>query len=265
MNAPSHHPPRVCLAVGGSDPSGGAGIQVDLKTFHRHGTYGAAALSLLTVQDTRGVRESRVLDPEFVAAQVSCVLSDLPVAAVKTGALGNGAVAAALARALAGWKGFLVVDTVMLPKNGSALADLSDLDGFRLLWSRADLLAPNLDEASFLLGRSIDTVSDMESAASELRETFAPGAVLLKGGHLPGPECVDILLDDLGFLRLPSPRLQGAHTHGTGCALASCVAALVAREVPLREAVEQAKGWVARAIESAPGLGHGNGPLNLWA
>ena len=264
-NAISTIPHPVCLAVGGSDPSGGAGIQADLKSFHRHGAYGAAAISLLTVQDTRGVRESRVLDPEFVAAQASAVLSDLPVAAVKTGALGDGAVARALARTLEGWDGFLVVDPVALPKAGPALSDLSDLDGFRQLFSRADLLTPNLDEAAALLGRPVADAGEMEDCAGRLRSLLGCRAVLLKGGHLRGTETVDLLLDADGAASWSAPRLQSRHTHGTGCALASSIAAHAARGIPLRASVEASRAWIRRAIAGAPGLGSGHGPLDLFA
>jgi hydroxymethylpyrimidine/phosphomethylpyrimidine kinase len=255
----------VCLAVGGSDPSGGAGIQADLKVFHGHGVYGAAAVGLLTVQDTRGVRASRVQDPEFVAAQVEAVLSDLPVAAVKTGALGNGAVAGAVARALEGWKGFLVVDPVVLPKSGAPLSDLGDLDGFRPLFARADLLLPNLDEAALLLGRPVGSAEEMPGAADELKERFGSEAVLLKGGHLAGPETVDHLRTAEGTWTWRSPRIVSHHTHGTGCALASSIAARWALGRPLPVAVEEGREWLRRAIGQAPGLGSGNGPLDLFA
>ncbi|HXP91311.1 MAG TPA: bifunctional hydroxymethylpyrimidine kinase/phosphomethylpyrimidine kinase [Fibrobacteria bacterium] len=255
----------VCLAIGGSDPSGGAGIQADLKTFHRHGVYGAAALALLTVQDTKGVREVLVLPPRFLQDQLQAVLADFPVAAVKTGALGNGENARAVATCLEGWPGFLVVDPVVAPKHGPALADTSTLDGFRPLFGRADLVTPNLDEAALLLGRRICTTQEMESAAAELRVLLGSTAVLLKGGHLGGTQSPDVLADGDGIRLYPSVRLESMHTHGTGCALASAIAAFHARGMELRVAVGEAKNWLTQAIQTAPGLGSGNGPLNLLA
>ena len=255
----------VCLAIGGSDPSGGAGIQADLKTFHRHGVYGAAVLSLLTVQDTKGVREVRVLSPEFLRDQIRPVLEDFPVAAVKTGALGSAENAAAVVDCLEGWRGFLVVDPVLSPKNGPSLADPSGLDGFRPLFRRADLVTPNLDEAAVLLGRSIDSPEAMESAAIELRKLLGAGAVLLKGGHLAGGASPDVLSDADGIRLYSGIRLESSHNHGTGCALASAIAALCAGGMDLRSAVGLAKEWLTEAIRTAPGLGSGNGPLNLLA
>jgi len=255
----------VCLAIGGSDPSGGAGIQADLKTFHRHGVYGSAAIALLTVQDTHGVREVQVLSPRFLQDQIRPVLSDFPVAAVKTGALGNGSNALAVASCLEGWAGFLVVDPVMAPKSGPALADASTLDGFRPLFRRADLVTPNLDEASLLLGRRIGTEREMEVAARELRALLGSKAVLLKGGHLGGDLSPDVLADGDGIRLYPSVRLEASHTHGTGCALASAIAAFLARGMDLRHAVGEAKNWLTEAIRKAPGLGSGNGPLDLFA
>jgi hydroxymethylpyrimidine/phosphomethylpyrimidine kinase len=255
----------VCLAIGGSDPSGGAGIQADLKTFHRHGVYGSAAISLLTVQDTNGVREVQVLSSRFLEDQIRPVLADFPVAAVKTGALGNGENARSIATCLEGWPGFLVVDPVLAPKSGPALADTSTLDGFRPLFARADLVTPNLDEASILLGRSIRTAREMEIAAAELLGLLGCKAVLLKGGHLGGSHSPDVLANADGIRLYPSVRLEASHTHGTGCALASAIAAFLARGMDLRVAVGEAKNWLTEAIRTAPGLGSGNGPLNLLA
>ena len=255
----------VCLAIGGSDPSGGAGIQADLKTFHRHGVYGAAALSLLTVQDTKGVREVDVLSPRFLRDQILAVLEDFPVAAVKTGALGGGENASVVAACLENWRGFLVVDPVLSPKRGPCLADSSGMEGFRPLFRRADLVTPNLDEAALLLGRPIDSQKSMESAALELRELLGAKAVLLKGGHLGGGVSPDVLSDVDGIRLYSGIRLDSSHNHGTGCALASAIAAFCARGMDLRESVGLAKEWLTEAIRTAPGLGSGNGPLNLLA
>jgi hydroxymethylpyrimidine/phosphomethylpyrimidine kinase len=253
----------VCLAVGGSDPSGGAGIQADLKTFHRHGVYGAAAIALMTVQDTTGVKDVRVVDAGFLAAQILPVLADLPVAAVKTGALGSVENALAVERCLRGWTGFLVVDPVLSSKGGAPLLDQRVFREARELFARADLSTPNLDEASELLGRPVGTETEMASAARDLREALGCRAVLLKGGHLGGAGSPDILCDGDGIRHFPGGRLPSVHTHGTGCALASAVAAFSARGLGLRDAVAEAKKWLYEAIRTAPGLGSGRGPLNL--
>ena len=255
----------VCLAIGGSDPSGGAGIQADLKTFHRHGVYGAAALSLLTVQNTRGVREVSVLPPRFLRDQILAVLEDFPVAAVKTGALGGGENASEVAACLEGWRGFLVVDPVVSPKSGPTLADPSGMDGFRPLFLRADLVTPNLEEAALFLGRPILSQPEMESAAFELRALLGAAAVLLKGGHLGGGLSPDVLADADGIRLYPGVRLDSSHNHGTGCALASAIAAFRAQGLDLYESVGRAKEWLTEAMQTAPGLGSGNGPLNLLA
>jgi hydroxymethylpyrimidine/phosphomethylpyrimidine kinase len=253
----------VCLAVGGSDPSGGAGIQADLKTFHRHGVYGAAAIALLTVQDTTGVKDVRVLDAEFLRAQILPVLSDLPVAAVKTGALGSIENAQAVARCLGGWSGFLVVDPVLSSKGGAALLDERVFGQARELFARADLVTPNLDEASLLLRRAIRSETEMDRSVRELREALGCRAVLLKGGHLAGENTSDMLCDEDGICLFPGRRVDSRHTHGTGCALASAVAAHRAQGRALREAVGLAKAWLEDAVRTAPGLGAGHGPLNL--
>jgi hydroxymethylpyrimidine/phosphomethylpyrimidine kinase len=256
----------VCLSIAGSDPSGGAGIQADLKTFHRHGVYGAAAISLVTVQNSLGTRSVEVLAPELVSQQIRAVLDDLPVKAVKTGALGNAAVVAAVAQALAGRPAALVVDPVMAAKNGTSLLGLDALDtAITRLFPLTTLLTPNLDEASILVGRTLRTIPDMREAGLEMRDRFRCGAVLVKGGHLHGYDLVDVLCDADGFAEFSAPRLATAHTRGTGCTYSAAIAAHLARGLALRDAIARSRGWLQDAIRSAPAMGAGRGGLNHFA
>ena len=256
----------VCLSIAGSDPSGGAGIQADLKTFHRHGVYGAAAISLVTVQNSMGTKSVYTLDASLVRAQVEAVLDDLPVACVKTGALGNGAILEVVAQVLSGRTLPLVVDPVLAAKNGSPLLDAGALDAARRrLFPLATLLTPNLDEASILLGREVRTVPAMREAARDLRRLCGCRAVLVKGGHLEGGDLVDVLCDPEGLAEFASPRIETPHTRGTGCTYAAAIAAHLAWNLPLREAVSRARRWMQDAIADAVPLGAGRGGLDHFA
>lgn len=256
----------VVLTIAGSDSSGGAGIQADLKTFHQFGVYGASAVTLVTAQNTLGVVDSMVLPAELVARQIDAVVSDLTVEAVKIGALGNAEVIRRVACCLDdhGFR-FVVVDPVLISSHGDPLlsqdAHQALLD---LLVPRATLLTPNLEEASVLAGRPVREPEDMEAAAWVLRGKGA-GAVLIKGGHGSGERLVDGFLDGEGWLVLPVPRVETRHTHGTGCTLSAAITALLARGWPVRDAVRRAQAYVARAIAGAPGLGGGHGPIDHWA
>ncbi len=256
----------VCLTIAGSDPSGGAGIQADLKTFHRHGVYGAAVVSLVTVQNSLGTLSSEVLPADLVEAQARAVLDDLPVACVKTGALGSAAVIEAVARVLSGRSLALVVDPVMSAKNGTSFMVGNALDAAMAhLFPLATLLTPNLDEASAIVGRPLATVSDMQEAALEMRERFGCAAVLVKGGHLAGDDLVDVLCDDRGFAEFEARRIRNPHTRGTGCTYSATLAAHMAQGIGMREAVTKSRAWLQKAIESAPALGHGRGGLDHFA
>lgn len=256
----------ACLSIAGSDPSGGAGIQADLKTFHRHGVYGAAAISLVTVQNSLGTRSVDVLSPELVSRQIRAVLDDLPVKAVKTGALGSAAVVVAVAQVLAERPPTLVVDPVMAAKNGTSLLGLDALDAaIGRLFPLATLLTPNLDEAAILVGRPVQTPEDMREAGLEMRDRFGCGAVLVKGGHLHGYDLVDVLCDADGFAEFSAPRLATAHTRGTGCTYSAAIAAHLAKGLPLREAIATSRRWLQDAIRSAPPMGAGRGGLDHFA
>ena len=254
----------VALTIAGSDPSGGAGIQADLKTFHQRGVYGTSVLTLLTVQNTRQVASVRILEPEFVLAQLDAVLDDIPPSAAKTGALGNEAIICALAERAPEFRFPLVVDPVMVSKHGALLIG----EGARRqlaarLLPHALLVTPNLQEAGALAGMTVENAAGMREAARRIRE-FGVRAVLVKGGHLPG-EALDILFWQGDFFEYTAPRVPTAHTHGTGCTLSAAVTAELAKGVELPQAVETAKRYITRAIESHPALGGGFGPVNHHA
>lgn len=257
---------HACLTIAGSDPSGGAGIQADLKTFHRHGVYGEAAITLVTVQNTVGVERVVLLDPDLVAAQVRAVLEDIPPGAVKTGALGNAAIAEAVAAVLRGRAIPLVVDPVMVSKHGAPLMASAEVERVvSAVFPIAALVTPNIPEAEVLLGRSISGVESQREAARELCAKTGCGAVLLKGGHGEGSEVVDVLWDGSTFHEYRALRIDTVHTHGTGCTTSAAIAASLACGKPLDMAVADAVVWVRRAIATAPGLGHGHGPINHFA
>jgi hydroxymethylpyrimidine/phosphomethylpyrimidine kinase len=255
---------RVALTIAGSDPSGGAGVQADLKTFHQFGVYGEAVVTLLTVQNTQRVDRVEVLAPELVAEQVETVLEDIPPDAAKTGALGSTGVVRAVARLAAKFVFPLVVDPVIMSKHGQALLDEAAITVFRdELLPCAALLTPNLPEAEALSGMAIRGPEELRRAAERIRDLGAR-AVLIKGGHGEGP-ATDVLLAGKIWREFTAPRIATRHTHGTGCTYSSAITACLASGMPLADAVERAKRFVHEAIRTAPGLGKGCGPLNHQA
>ncbi len=260
------------LTIAGSDSSGGAGIQADLKTFSALGVYGASAITSLTAQNTQGVQGVFPVPPDFVAAQIASVLTDLNIGAIKTGMLANAAIIRAVIDALAGYREIpLIVDPVMVSQSGHDLLEQEALIVLReRLLPRATLLTPNLHEAAKLLQTSIaENEDDMISQARGLLKLGAQ-AVLVKGGHAEGEESVDIFVQNEQIARFPAKRIETRHTHGTGCSLAAAIAAYVARGVPLIDAVGKAKTWLSGAIAVAGELkiGQGSGPVHhfheLW-
>jgi hydroxymethylpyrimidine/phosphomethylpyrimidine kinase len=254
----------VALTIAGSDPSGGAGLQADLKTFHQFGVYGEAAVTLITVQNTLRVERVECLDAELVRQQIQAVVEDIRPGAAKTGALGNAAIVETVAE-LAGEFGFpLVVDPVMISKHGAPLMaeDARRVLRERLL-PRAFLLTPNLAEAEALAGFEIHGVEDMRRAAARIAEMGAR-AVLVKGGHLAGA-AIDVLLADGEWFEFSAPRLETRHTHGTGCTYSAAITAELAKGTALVEAVRRAKHFITEAIRTNPGLGSGAGPVNHHA
>lgn len=256
--------PPAALTIAGSDPSGGAGIQADLKTFHQFGVYGEAAITLLTVQNTASVSRVQVMSPGMVADQIRAVVADIPPEAAKTGALGSAETIAAVAAEAAKFRFPLVVDPVMISKHGAALLPAAATDSLRrLLLPNCFLVTPNLFEAAELTGMEIDDAEGMMEAARRIAD-MGPAAVLVKGGHLAA-EARDILFVDGAFHEYPSERIDTPHTHGTGCTFSAAIAACLARGMALPAAVAVAKRYITEAIRSAPGLGRGQGPVNHFA
>jgi hydroxymethylpyrimidine/phosphomethylpyrimidine kinase len=252
------------LIVAGSDSGGGAGIQADIKAVTAMNAFAATAITALTAQNTEGVHGVVPIDPAFIAQQIEVVLTDIGADALKTGMLHSaeviGVVAAALKKHAPGVP--LVVDPVMVAKGGHRLL-LSEAEAALrdTLLPMAALITPNLPEAEVLAGFPVRNEADMARAAERLAQLGAR-AVLLKGGHLEGDTVVDLLLHEGGVERFADPRIMSKHTHGTGCTLASAVAAGLAQKMGLLDAVARARSYVRQAIETAPGFGRGHGPLN---
>lgn len=255
----------IALTIAGSDPSGGAGIQADLKAFHQFGVYGEAVVTLITVQNTRSVSRVQVLDPELIRDQIEAVLSDVPPAAAKTGALGSPAVVEAVAARMASFDCPLVVDPVMISKHGLALiAEEARAALIAKLLPAAFLVTPNLFEAESLTGIPATSVESMEQAARAL-QTMGARNVLIKGGHLDGP-ATDLLVESTGRVHhFTATRIDTPNTHGTGCTYSAAITACLAKGIPLPVAVARAKQYIHEAIRTNPSLGHGHGPLNHFA
>jgi hydroxymethylpyrimidine/phosphomethylpyrimidine kinase len=254
----------IALTIAGSDPSGGAGIQADLKTFHQLRVYGEAVITLITVQNTVGVQRVEMLPADLVAAQVEAVISDIPPHAAKTGALGSTEAVHTVARLAASFQFPLVVDPVMVSKHGAPLlSEEAAAALLRVLIPRAFLVMPNLPEAAMLTGRTVETQEQMRDAARMLCGAGARAA-LIKGGHSAGPASTDVLLFDGEFLEFPAERIATRHTHGTGCTYSAAITAFLATGLDLREAVARAKRFITEAIRTNPGLGQGAGPVNHW-
>lgn len=252
----------VALTIAGSDPSGGAGLQADLKTFQRHGVYGTSVVTLLTVQNTQGVEDVRVLDSEFVLAQLEAVLGDVPPAAAKTGALGGRELIQSVAKRAAEFEFPLVVDPVMISKHGHRLIDQDAEAALREeLLPQAHLVTPNLHEASVLAGMEVGDGSSVEKAAERIGR-WGCRNVLIKAGHLK-PQGLDLLWMDGIAIRLVNEPIECRHTHGSGCAFSAAVTANLALGCDLVEAVRSAKKFIAEAIRTAGGIGSGVGPINL--
>lgn len=254
--------PRA-LTIAGSDSGGGAGIQADLKTFMAHGVYGASAITAITAQNTQEVRAVVMLEPAMVVAQIEAVLDDIGADAIKTGMLGNAAIIDAVADTLERYRiEQVVIDPVMVAKSGARLLEEDAVTALRQrLLPLALVITPNLPEASVLLNREVTGEHDMRQAARDLH-ALGPRYVLLKGGHLPGSEVVDLLYDGAQFIELRAGRLETNHTHGTGCTYAAAIAALIARGLAVEQAVRQAHAYLHDAIVHAPAIGRGYGPVN---
>jgi hydroxymethylpyrimidine/phosphomethylpyrimidine kinase len=258
--------PPVALSIAGSDSSGGAGIQADLKTFAALGVYGASVITALTAQNTSGVSGIHVVPAGFVTAQIDAVFSDFHVDAVKIGMAAELATIEAIAEGLTRWSPkHLVLDPVMVATSGDRLLAAEAVDALRTrLMPRASLVTPNLPEAAALLD---EDVAVSESAIeSQGKRLLALGcrAVLIKGGHGEGAESIDYLVNSGGTIALAAPRVATKNTHGTGCSLSSAIAAGLAKGEDMETALRNAKAWVSAAIAAADRftVGHGHGPIH---
>ena len=253
------------LIVAGSDSGGGAGVQADIKTVTALGGYAATAIAALTAQNTRGVFGVHNVPPDFVKLQMRLVLDDIGADAIKTGMLSSAGIIDAFADVIEERptpRPALVVDPVMVAKGGDRLLDIDAVATFkRRILHHADLVTPNLAEAEVLSGMAITSLDEMRHAA-EMMLTLGCRAVLLKGGHLPGDDLVDLLATEDGEEEFPSRRIHTRHTHGTGCTFASAIATGLAQGMSLRDSVVRAKAYLEEAIRTAPGYGEGHGPLN---
>jgi hydroxymethylpyrimidine/phosphomethylpyrimidine kinase len=254
----------VALTIAGSDPSGGAGIQADLKTFHHFGVYGEAVITLITVQTCVRVSRVEVLPPDLVTDQIQALLEYIHPGAAKTGALGSAAMVRAVAGLAAEFRFPLVVDPVMVSKHGNPLLPEDAMLALRdKLLPHATLVTPNVPEAEALTGIRILDERDVRRAAERILG-MGPRAVLIKGGHLSG-EAVDTLWDGSTWSEFPGVRIATAHTHGTGCTYSAAIAAELSQGTPLEIAGGAAKRFIQDAIATNPGLGRGSGPVNHWA
>jgi hydroxymethylpyrimidine/phosphomethylpyrimidine kinase len=257
-------PPRV-LSIAGSDCSGGAGIQADIKTIAMLGGYAMTAITAITAQNTRGVQAVEALSPELVTAQIDSCLSDIGADAVKIGMLGSAIVAEGVAARLETFAGAIVFDPVMVATSGGLLADADTIAAFAPLMGLATLVTPNLPELAALSGMPVGDHEAIAGAALTLADRF-DCAVLAKGGHAEGERVLDTLVFPGGdFANFDDPRIETRHTHGTGCSLSSAIATLLAHGQPLPHAVRLARRFVRQGIERAPGFGEGAGPLGHHA
>ncbi len=261
-------PVSKAMTIAGSDSGGGAGIQADLKTFAALGVYGTSVLTAITAQNTVGVTGVHEIPVEMVASQIEAVITDIGADAIKTGMLSSSAIIETVARELAHFRvDRLVVDPVMVAKSGDRLLQEEALDSMRRsLLPLATVVTPNIPEAETLTDMKIETGEDARRAAEKIVSMGAK-AVVVKGGHLPGPP-VDLLYDGREFREFTAPRIDTKNTHGTGCTFASAVAAGLAKGMDVPDAVATAKEYVTEAIRQSFPIGEGHGPLNhfykLW-
>jgi hydroxymethylpyrimidine/phosphomethylpyrimidine kinase len=257
---------RSVLIIAGSDSSAGAGIQADLKTCAALGVYGTTSITALTAQNTLGVTAIHEVPPEFVAAQIDAVEDDIRPDAVKTGMLANAAIIEVVAAKVKEHAlPFVVIDPVMVAKSGDRLLREDALRAMReRLIPLADVLTPNIPEAEDLVGHTVRSDEEVRKAA---RELVALGArnVVVKGGHREGGTVVDVLYDGRNFHEFKSPRIETTSTHGTGCTFASAIAAFLALQEDIPDAVRHAKEYLTDALKRAESIGHGHGPVNhFW-
>ncbi len=250
------------LIIAGSDSSGGAGIQADIKACAAFGAYSMTAVTAVTVQNTLGVSQVQLMSPEIVSAQIAACVDDIGVDVVKIGMLGNADIIRAVHAAVEPLDALVVLDPVMVATSGDALLVDDAIGALKeLLVPIADLVTPNVPEAALLTGLSVEDTDDLSKAGDAILAMGAYAA-LMKGGHLDMKSVVDVLVSEEGASVMSGPRIHSRHTHGTGCTLASATAAVLSLGANLDEAVSAARDYVFEAIRTAPKLGQGNGPLN---
>lgn len=260
---------KKCLTIAGSDCSGGAGIQADLKTFSAHGVYGASVITSVVAENTSRVISVHNIPVNETEAQIDAVFEDIGIDSVKLGMLPTVEIIRAVAAKLVQYKPkFVVCDPVMIATSGDALSENNTAGAFiKHIFPLADLITPNIVEAETFLGGNIGGVPDMEEASRILHE-YGAKAVLVKGGDLGGENSVDVLFDGKEYTKFSSERVNSPNTHGTGCTLSSAIAANLALGQPLVRAVENAKNYVTAAIENSYTVGRGHSPVHhfykLW-
>ncbi len=256
----------IALTIAGSDSSGGAGIQADLKTFAALGVYGASVIAALTAQNTQGVSGIHQVPADFVTAQIDAVFSDLAIGAVKIGMVADVAAIGAIAAGLAKWQPkHVVLDPVMVATSGDRLLQADAIDALRRkLIPLAALITPNLPEAASLLDEPVASAESGIADQGKRLLALGPRAVLIKGGHGQGSESIDYLVTSSGSIALSASRMMTKNTHGTGCSLSSAVAAGLAKGEDMETAVRNAKAWISAAIAAADrfSVGHGQGPIH---
>ncbi|MBU4001716.1 MAG: bifunctional hydroxymethylpyrimidine kinase/phosphomethylpyrimidine kinase [Proteobacteria bacterium] len=254
---------KIAITIAGSDSSGGAGIQADIKTFQAHGVYAASAITAVTVQNTQKVYDIQEIRPNIVAGQIQCLFDDMDIHAVKIGMVSSIVLIETIADTLsANSLPPVVLDPVMISKSGYALLKEDARKALiQSLFPLADVVTPNLFEAKVLVQRDIQTLEDMKDAAKIIRDLGAK-KVVVKGGHLAGEKAVDILYDGVTFQELSSERFHTPHTHGTGCTFSSAIAANLALGKSFFEAVTLAKTYITGAIQHGLNLGQGHGPTH---
>ncbi|WP_047982646.1 bifunctional hydroxymethylpyrimidine kinase/phosphomethylpyrimidine kinase [Ornithinibacillus contaminans] len=253
------------LTIAGTDPSGGAGIHADLKTFQELKTYGMSVITSVVAQNTTGVQAVHHMSIEMIKAQLDSVLSDMPVHAFKTGMIATVYMMRVIKESIATIKAPYIMDPVMVATSGDSLIDEDARTYLReQLLPLASLVTPNIPEAEYITGKRIETITDMQEAANEIVHQYGASAALIKGGHLSG-EAIDFLYDGDKMHTFSAKRIATKNTHGTGCTYSAAITAYLSKGNSLPGAVEKAKLFVTKAIEHSFSIGSGNGPTNHFA
>ncbi len=253
------------LTIAGTDPTGGAGIQADLKTYQELKTYGMSVITSVVAQNTLGVQDVHHLPISILEAQLDSVLSDMPVDAFKTGMIANIEMMQVIQKRIADLNAHFVLDPVMVATSGDSLINEQARDYLRsYLVPLSSLITPNIPEAEFLLGTKITSEEDMENAAIQIVKELGASAALVKGGHREG-DAIDYLYNGKDIYKFSEKRIHTQNTHGTGCTYAAAITAYLSHGLPLLAAVEKSKHFVTKAIKKSFDLGQGSGPTNHWA